>query len=75
MSSLIGVKTFATRPEAELAKSILKAGGVRAVVPFDDAGVGNARSSGSAVESVSWSTLRKRIEPGSSCPPRTRERC
>jgi VIT1/CCC1 family predicted Fe2+/Mn2+ transporter len=38
VSSFISVKTFPTRPEAELAKGILEAGGIRAVVTADDAG-------------------------------------
>jgi len=38
VSSFVLVKTFASRPEAELAKGILEAGGIRAVVSADDAG-------------------------------------
>ncbi len=38
MSSLVCIKTVATRPEAELARGLLEASGIRVVVPFDDAG-------------------------------------
>jgi putative signal transducing protein len=38
VSSFVSVKTFPTRPDAELARGILEAGGIRAVVTADDAG-------------------------------------
>jgi len=38
VNSLVSVKTFASRSDAELAKGILEAAGIRAVVSADDAG-------------------------------------
>ena len=38
MSSIVCIKTFASRAEAELAKGILEAGGIRALVSVDDCG-------------------------------------
>lgn len=38
MSTLVSVKTFANRPEAELARGMLEAAGIHAVVTADDAG-------------------------------------
>ncbi len=38
VGSIVCIKTFATRPEAELAKGMLAAGGIRAVVSVDDFG-------------------------------------
>ena len=38
MSTLVPVKTFANRPEAELARGMLEAAGIHAAVTADDAG-------------------------------------